>query len=100
MKAFRSQHYFEVEVEKLEILSHNELLQHPNFVKIYGCCSLRSLFGIVMEKYDTTLQSLVDDYTLMSEQGHLDVALTKTSCINLPMQWKSCIGKICYTAEM
>ena len=49
MKAFRSQHYFEVEVEKLEILSHNELLQHPNFVKIFGCCSLRSLFGIVME---------------------------------------------------
>ena len=51
VKAFKSQHYFEVEVEKLEILSHNELLQHPNFVKIYGCCFMGNLFGIVMEKW-------------------------------------------------
>ena len=77
VKAFQSQHYFEVEVEKLEILSHNELLQHPNFVKIYGCCFMGNLFGIVMEKYDMTLQSLVDNYTLMSKGGHLDVALTR-----------------------
>ena len=77
VKAFQSQHYFEVEVEKLKILSHNELLQHPNFVKIYGCCLMGKLFGIVMEKYDMTLQSLVDNYTLMSKGGHLDVALTR-----------------------
>ena len=74
VKAFKSQHYFEFEVEKWGILSHNEVLQHPNFVKIYGCCSLGKLFGIVMEKYDTTLQSLVDNYMLMYKGEHLDVA--------------------------
>ena len=77
VKAFKSQHYFEFEVEKWGILSHNEVLQHPNFVKIYGCCSLGKLFGIVMEKYDTTLQSLVDNYMLMYKGGHLDIALTR-----------------------
>ena len=76
VKAFRSQHYFEAEAEKLEILSHNEL-QHPNFVKIYGSCYLGRRFGIVMEKYDMTLQSLVDNYTLMYEERNLDVDLTR-----------------------
>ena len=77
VKTFQSKHYFEVEVDKLEILSNNELQHHPNFVKIYGCCSIGNLFGIVMEQYDMTLKSLVDNYAVLCKGKYPDVSLTR-----------------------
>ena len=77
VKTFQSRRDFEVEVDKLEILFHNELQHHPNFVKIYGCCSMGNLFGIVMEKYDMTLKSLVDNHAVLHIGRHPDVALTR-----------------------
>lgn len=73
VKTFTNEYYFQIEKKNLDIVSSGGQ-DHQNLVKVYGWCKLPdSIFGIVMEKYDTNLKDFRHEQRLMSKSIDIDM---------------------------